>query len=264
MICRCGNETNARLCGSCADRFEGRLGEVAGVVGQVEALVPRMTLTATYGDRSPGVRAQHAPAPVAVTALSDLLELQRFLLNLGLRVAEHTREPLQGTTSFDLAYYLASHMKHIRTFPNAHDLATKLDALVRQCERAGRLLEHKQFAGACQTEACGTDLYTEQGSNHARCGTCGTEYEAVQEWRDGAKEYARAQDDNLIGYPDALSQRLNRVHGITIGADYIRKLASLGTLKRANPERGPDGKKLRAMYRLGDIKTILNGSREAA
>ena len=263
MICRCGNESSAWLCPTCADGFEGRLGEVAGVVGLVGALVPRMTLTATYGDRSPGVRAQHAPAPVAIDALSGLLELQRFLLNLGLRVAT-TKDPLTGRTSPLLAGYLAARMDRIQTLPNAHDLAKDLDKLVRQCERAGRLLEHKQFAGTCQTEACGADLYTEQGSNHARCGTCGAEYEAIQEWRNGAKEYARQQDNNMVGYPEAIAQRLSRVHGITIGADYIRKLASLGTLKRANPERGTDGKKLRAMYRLGDIKTILNGSREAA
>ena len=263
MICRCGNESSAWLCGSCADRFEGRLAEVAGVVGQVEALVPRMTLTATYGDRSPGVKAQHAPAPVAIDALSALLELRHFLLNTALRVATPTN-PITGRGSGELGEFLARNIRTVASLSNAYDLATQLDKLVCQCERAGRLLEHKQFAGTCQTDGCGTDLYTGQGSNHARCGTCGAEYEAVQEWRDGAKEYARAQDDNTVGYPDALSQRLNRVHGIDIGADYIRKLASLGTLKRANPERGPDGKKLRAMYRLGDIKAILNGSREAA
>jgi len=256
MICRCGNETGAWLCGTCADGFEGRLGEVAGVVGLVEALVPRLTLTATYGDRVPAVRAQHAPAPVAIDALSSLLELRRFLLNLGLRVAT-AKDPLTGRESESLAGYLAARMNHIKTLPNAHDLAKDLDKLVRQCEQAGRLLEHKQFAGTCQTQDCGTDLYTEQGSNHARCGTCGAEYEAVQEWRNGAKEYARAQDDNLIGYPDSLSQRLKRVHGIDIGADYIRVLASRGILVRANPERGEDGKKLRALYRLGDIKAII-------
>lgn len=263
--CKCGNETTAGiwLCNPCSDSFEVRLGEVGGVVAEVEAVVPRLTLTATYGDRAPGVKAQHAPAPVAIDALSGLLELQRFLLNLGLRVAT-AEHPLTGLTSADLAGYLALHIKRVRTLLNAHDLMTQHDKLVRTCQHAARLLEHKQFAGACQTQGCGADLFTAQGSNHARCGTCGTEYEAVQEWRDGAKEYARAQDDNTVGYPDALSQRLNRVHGIDVGADYIRVLASRGILVRANPERGADGKKLRAMYRLGDVKQILKGSRNAA
>jgi hypothetical protein len=154
-------------------------------------------------------------------------------------------------------------MQRIRTLSNAADLKAQHETLLRNCQHAARLLEHKQFAGTCQTDDCGADLFTPAGSNHARCGTCGTEYEAIQEWRNGAKEYARAQDDNTVGYPDALSQRLNRVHGIDIGADYIRVLASRGILTRANPERGDDGKKLRAMYKLGDIKQILKGSRAA-
>jgi hypothetical protein len=242
--------------------FEVRLDEVGGVVAEVQQVIPRLTLTATYGERMGGSKAQHAPAPVSVDAVSSLDELQRFLINTALRIAT-TNNPLHGRGSGDVADYLAGNMHRLKTLSNAHDLMTQHDKLVRTCQHAAQLLEHKQFAGTCQTDDCGADLFTASGSNHARCGTCGTEYEAIQEWRNGAKEYARAQDDNTVGYPDALSQRLNRVHGIDIGADYIRVLASRGILTRANPERGQDGKKLRAMYRLGDIKQILNGSRAA-
>jgi len=209
-----------------------------------------------------GSRALHAPAPVSVDAVSALDELQRFLLNTALRIASLTN-PLHGRGSGDVADYLAGNMRRLQTLPNAHDLMTRHDKLLRACEHAARLLEHKQFAGTCQTESCGTDLFTDQGSNQARCRTCGAEYEAIQEWRDGAKAYAQAQDNELIGYPDALAQRLRAVHGIDIEGDYIRVLASRTVITRANPERGADGKKLRAMYRLGDIKTILKGSRAA-
>lgn len=262
--CKCGTSTTDGiwLCTTCSDVFEVRLGQVPETVAEVEQLVPRLTLTATYGERAGGSKAQHAPAPVAVDALSALLELRHHLLNTALRVATH-ENPLTGRQSGELGSYLARNMPTIARFSNAHDLMTQHDKLVRACEHAARLLEHKQFAGACQTESCGADLFTAAGSNHARCGTCGAEYEAIQEWRDGAKAYAQQQDDNTIGYPDALSQRLNKVHGIDIGPDYIRVLASRGILTRANPERGQDGKKLRAMYKLGDIKTILKGSRAA-
>lgn len=265
MNCKCGNETTAGvwLCSPCSDAFEVRLGKVSETVSEVEAVIPRLTLTASYGDRAPGVRAQHAPAPVNVDAVSGLLELQRFLLNTALRIAT-PKNPLHGRGSGDLADYLAGNMHRIKTLSNAHDLMTRHDKLVRTCEHAARLLEQKQFAGTCQTDGCGTDLFTDSGSNHARCRTCGAEYEAIQEWRHGAKEYARSQDDELVGYPDALAQRLRAVHGIDIEGDYIRVLASRTVITRANPERGQDGKKLRAMYRLGDIKDILKGSRNAA
>lgn len=262
--CKCGNETTAGiwLCTLCSDAFEVRLGEVSGVVAEVQQVIPRLTLTATYGERPGGSKALHAPAPVSVDAVSSLDELQRFLINTALRIATPAN-PLHGRGSGDVADYLAGNMHRLKTLSNAHALMTQHDKLVRTCQHAARLLEHKQFAGTCQTDDCGADLFTPVGSNHARCGTCGTEYEAIQEWRNGAKEYARAQDDNLIGYPDALAQRLRRIHGIEIEGDYIRVLASRTLITRANPERGQDGKKLRAMYRLGDIKTILKGSRAA-
>jgi len=264
LSCKCGNVTTDGiwLCNTCSDVFEVRLGQVAGVVAEVVELVPRLTLTATYGERMGGSRALHAPAPVSVDAVSALDELQRFLLHTALRIASLTN-PLHGRGSGDVADYLAGNMRRLKTLSNVHDLMTRHDKLLRACEHAARLLEHKQFAGTCQTQNCGTDLFTDQGSNHARCRTCGAEYEAIQEWRNGAKAYAQQQDNEMVGYPDALSQRLNKVHGIDIGADYIRVLASRGILTRANPERGTDGKKLRAMYRLGDIKTILKGSRAA-
>jgi hypothetical protein len=82
-------------------------------------------------------------------------------------------------------------------------------------------------------------------------------YENVQGWRTEAKAYARHVDDELVGYPKALSERLAKVHGETVGADYIRVLANRGLLVRVNPERGDDGKVLRPLYRLGDIKALI-------
>lgn len=266
MTCRCGAVTadGIWLCSSCVEVFEYRLAEVDTVLTELRPLVPRLTLTATYGQRTGGGAALHAPAPVNVGAVSAIDALHRWLMSTALKLAETTGERLTGRSPDLLASYLISNMPRIVALSWAPDLHKVLDGLLRDCESAARMLTQKEYAGACQTNGCGTQLFTEQGSNRARCDTCGAEYEAIQEWRNGAKAYARAQDDNTIGYPQALSQRLNRVHGIDIGADYIRVLADRGLLTRANPERGADGKKLRAMYRLGDIKNILKGSKEVA
>lgn len=115
-------------------------------------------------------------------------------------------------------------------------------------------------AGTCQTPNCQTELWTTQGSDDARCKTCGTEYTQIRTWRTQARTYAQDTEHNIVAYPQALAERLARIHGETIGADYIRVLAARGILKRANPERGSDGKKLRAMYKLGDVKELIKGS----
>jgi hypothetical protein len=260
MNCRCGASTadGIWLCASCAERFEYRLAEVDAVLTELAHAVPRLTLTATYGDRAPGVRAQHAPAPVNVDAVSAMDALHRWLMGTALRLAAVTRRPLDGRTVFDLEWYLRNNMPRLRSLSWVVELHPALDKLLKDCERAAHLAAHKEFAGACQTEGCGAELFVQAGQDRTTCKVCGSEYEAVQEWRTGAKTYARQVDADTIGYPVTLSQRLARVHGETITPEHIRLLASKGLLHRANPERGEDGKKLRAMYRLGDIKALLH------
>lgn len=260
MNCRCGVPTadGIWLCASCAERFEYRLAEVDSVLTELAHAVPRLTLTATYGDRTPGTRAQHAPAPVNVDAVSAMDALHRWLMGTALRLAQVTGNRLTGRTPDLLASYLISGLPRLRSLSWVVELHPALDTLLKDCERAAHLAAHKEFAGSCQTEGCGAELFVAAGQDHTTCKVCGSEYEAIQEWRTGAKTYARQVDADTIGYPTMLSQRLARVHGLEVGADYIRVLASRGLLHRANPERGDDGKKLRAMYRLGDIKDLID------
>lgn len=257
MTCQCGSPASGWLCDSCVEAFEYRLAEVDSVVDELTAVVPRLTLTATYGQRASSGQALHAPAPVNIGAVSSLDELHRWLVNTALRLSDDTRVRLEGRSHKAVSSWLITNMGDLRQRNWCTCLHKELDALLRECERAARLIEHKQFAGACQTEGCNADLFVVAGQNRTKCKVCGSEYEAIQEWRNGAKEYARQADQDTIGYPQAISERLARIHGLDVGADYIRVLASRGTLQRANPERGEDGKKLRAMYRLGDVKRAL-------
>jgi hypothetical protein len=128
---------------------------------------------------------------------------------------------------------------------------------MRDANNAAQTAAKREFAGTCQTPHCGTDLWTQAGSDTTRCKTCGTEYTAIRTWRTQAREYARDREHEIIAYPNTLSQRLAHIHGETITPEHIRLLASKGLLVRANPERGADGKKLRAMYRLGDVKDLI-------
>jgi predicted RNA-binding Zn-ribbon protein involved in translation (DUF1610 family) len=136
--------------------------------------------------------------------------------------------------------------------------------LLTKANNTANRANNRQFAGTCQETGCGAELYVTKGADQTACRTCGAEYVALQEWRETATTYARNQEHDIIGYPNALSQRLHRVHGENITPEHIRLLASRGVLVRANPERNEAGKVLRPMYRLGDIKDLIKAKEEAA
>jgi len=188
-------------------------------------------------------------------ALDAHIALDKYLMVTALELAKVTGARLTGRDSEKLGSYIYKHIPTLRTQTWAPEVEPKLRALVRDCERATRTATQAEFAGTCPED--GTELFTHAGGQTATCRTCSVVYEDVQGWRNTAKAYARATDDDIVGYPKALSERLNKVHGETVGADYIRVLAARGLLTRVNPERGDDGKVLRPLYRLGDIKQLI-------
>jgi hypothetical protein len=234
------------LCTPCGDAFEVRLGEVAGVVAEVEQVIPRLTLTATYGERMGGSKALHAPAPVSVDAVSSLDELQRFLLNTALRIASQSN-PLHGHGSGDIADYLAGNMRRIKTLSNAHDLQVQLNKLLNTCENVVRVIEQRVFAGRCAE--CETDLYAVKGQPEARCSTCGTTYEVLK-WR----AHAKTALNYYIGTPAELSRALAAPeYGINITVDRIWRWGNRNKLERANDQHDPQGQPLKPKYRLSDV-----------
>jgi hypothetical protein len=235
--------------------LEQVLSEMDSVVGDLVRAVPRASLTASYGERVSSTGSQFAPLPVNEAALDAHIALDKFLMVTALELAKVTGARLTGRDSSALSSYILSHVGTLRTQSWAPDVEPTLRGLVRDCERAARTATQAEFAGTCPED--GTELFTHAGGATATCRTCSTVYEDVQGWRTTAKAYARQTDDEVIGYPKALSERLAKVHGETVGADYIRVLAARGLLARVNPERGDDGKVLRPMYKLGDIKQLI-------
>lgn len=253
MVCRCGVPTadGVWLCAGCAEAFEYRLAEVDSVLTELAHAVPRLTLTATYGDRAPGVRAQHAPAPVNVDAVSAMDALHRWLMGTALRLAAVTRNPLDGRTPFDLEYYIRANMPRLRSLSWAPDLHPALDALLKDCERVTHEAVPRVFAGTCAE--CETDLYARKGDHEARCKTCGATYEVLK-WRDYATKAAKY----YIGSPADLSRKLSAPeYGITVTADQIRKWGLRGKLARTNPEADDNGLYIPPAYRLGDVLDLI-------
>lgn len=259
--CKCGNETTAGiwLCDPCADSFEVRLGEVGGVVAEVQQVIPRLTLTATYGERMGGSKALHAPAPVSVDAVSALDELQRFLINTALRIATLTN-PLHGRGSGDVADYLAGNMHRLKTLSNAADLKNQHETLLRNCENVVRVIEQRVFAGNCAE--CNTDLYASKGDHEARCKTCGTTYEVLK-WRAHAKTAVKY----FIGTPVEISRALAAPeYGFNITVNQICMWATSRRgnppkIARANDTHDPDGQEIKPTYRLTDVLNHYKATR---
>jgi hypothetical protein len=221
------------------------------VLTELAHAVPRLTLTATYGDRTPGVRAQHAPAPVNVDAVSAGDALHRWLMGTALRLAEVTRKPLDGRTVFDLEWYLRNNMPRLRSLSWVTDLHDQLDKLLKDCERVTHEAVPRVFAGTCAE--CETDLYARKGEHEARCKTCGATYEVLK-WR----AHAQTAKDYYIGSPADLSRKLSAPeYGIQVTADQIRKWGGRGKLTRSNPEADENGLHLPPAYRLGDVLNLI-------
>lgn len=256
LTCTClTNAPGITLCNHCCEALERILAELDSVVGDLVRAVPRASLTASYGERVSSSGSLHAPLPVNEAALDAHIALDKYLMVTALELAKTTGQRLTGRDSSTLSSYILVHVGTLRTMSWAPNVEPTLGALVRDCEKATRTATQAEFAGTCPTD--GTELFTHAGGATATCRTCSTVYEDVQGWRDTAKAYARQTDDDIIGYPRALSERLAKVHGETVGADYIRVLAARGLLVRVNAERGDDGKILRPVYRLGDIKKLI-------
>ena len=256
MTCTCTmNAPGITLCNACCETLERVLAELDSVVGELVRAVPRASLTASYGERVSSSGSLHAPLPVNEAALDAHIALDKYLMQTALELAKVTGARLTGRDSSGLASYILTHINTLRTLSWAADVEPKLRTLVRDCEKATRTATQAEFAGTCPED--GTELFTHAGGNTATCRTCTQVFEDVQGWRDTAKAYARATDDDIVGYPKALSERLAKVHGETVGPDYIRVLAARGLLVRVNPERNDEGRVLRPLYRLGDIKVLI-------
>lgn len=265
MICKCDAllPDGFYVCATCAESLAYALAEVDGVVEVLDAGVARTSLTAGYGERVSSSGPLHAPLPINESVFDARRALHVYLMRTALRIAE-TAGPLSLRSSQGLASYLMRNLDVVRRQDWAPSVEGELRKLLTKANNTANRAHNRQFAGTCQETGCGAELYVTKGADTTNCRTCGAEYVAIQEWRDTATTYARNLENDIVGYPNALSQRLHRVHGENITPEHIRLLASRGVLARANPERNEHGKVLRPMYRLGDIKDLIKTKEEAA
>jgi hypothetical protein len=232
------------------------LAEVDVTVADLEAALPRLTLTANYGERTSS-GSKTAPVPVNVAALDAKHGLHKWLMDSALRLGEPLigRDGQRPRSAKSLASHLICHLPLIETNGWADAWAGELRSLLNECGNVTRVAERKVFAGTCAQ--CSTDLYAIKGHDQARCRTCGETYE-VAAWR----AHAATAKEYHIGTPSELSRALTSpAWGIEVSVNQICMWAKRGKLQRANEETDEAGNALKPTYRLKDVLD-LNAKRK--
>lgn len=231
-------------------QLEKLLAEVDAVVADLEAAIPRLTLTANYGERT-STGSKTAPAPVNIDAVSAKHALHTWLMKTALKLGE----PITQRTPQALASHLLTHTPLITQLGWATTLHNELAPLIRDAKVAGQVDQRGQpkvFAGTCAD--CSTELYATKGETEARCKGCGQTYEVLK-WR----AHAATAKNYYIGTATDLSRKLSAPqYGYEITADQIRKWANRDKLTRANPLEDEHGKPIPPAYRLGDLLDIID------
>lgn len=251
MTCNCGAPATNWLCDSCVDGFVSTLHGVGRAVAELQDTVPRLTLTATYGQRASGGQALHAPAPVSIEAVSAIDELHRWLTDKVLRLAQETRVMLLGGLSHaNQAKYLVDNIEALREQHWSQPLPAELSSLVRACTGLTAERNPRVFGGICPE--CETELYARKGDKEARCHGCGTTYE-VAAWRAHALTAAMYHIDT----PARLSRLLSTKYGHEVTPHRIHNWAYRNKLARANDSHDENGRPLKPTYRLGDVLELV-------
>lgn len=250
--CTCeGNATGIVLCDSCCERFEEFLGTIEAVCADLTQVMGHTNTTATYGHRTSAPTKLHPDLPINVDAYDKRQAIHKQLVLMCTRVAQETRA--RYTLSIHgLTNYLYTNIPHLRTQHWAPEHIQQLTKLVTAGTASTDHHQPKTFAGTCSEDD--TALYALDGSEEARCRTCGTTY-AVTPW----KAHAATAAQYFIGTPAQLSRALtNPAYNIDITVNQICMWAKQRgnkppKLQRANPETSEDGTPLKPAYRLNDI-----------
>jgi hypothetical protein len=222
---------------------------VPGVVAELEAATPRLTLTANYGERTSG-GSKTAPAPVNLAALDAKHTIHTWLIDKAIQLGASFPRGI-----VDLTRHLTRNLDTITVNGWADAWAGELREHLATAQNVTTIKEPRVFAGTCAT--CSTGLYATKGEHDAQCRTCGTRYEVLK-WR----AFAATAKEYFIGTPAELSRALSSPeYGIEVTVNQICMWATRDKLQRANETTDEAGNPLKPTYRLKDVLD-LNAKRK--
>lgn len=254
MTRNCGAPCETFLCNPCAFRLEQRLAETDSVLADIELAVPRLTLTATYGERMGGSKALHAPAPVNVDALDAKVSLHRFLADTALRLAMATDTPFTNRSPQGLASYLLSNINALRSMDWVGSVLPGLETVMRGCEQAAMVAGERINVGECgyiqDDIVCDNPLTPYRNQRDITCKVCGTVWNVKERQRDAIGGAWLA-----IDFPPVIIRALAD-YGITIKPKDFENWVAAGHLKSAAEHNG------RKQYRVNEVWAVARRMKE--
>lgn len=229
--------------------LEKLLAEVAGVVADLDAATPRLTLTANYGERTSS-GSKTVPLPVNIDAVSCKHQIHRALMKAALRLGE----PLTGRTPANLANHLTRHLALIQQQGWAAQLHTQLQPLIQDARNATTVRAERINVGECgytnDAGTCTTQLIPQRDQDTITCRNCGTIWDVKTRQRDAIGGAWLA-----VGYPATIIRSL-AAYGITIKPKHFENWVRLGHLK---PAAEQDGRK---QYRVNEVWAVARRMEE--
>ncbi len=252
-VCQC-QQAEGLLCHEDTSRLERELGDVAGIVAELDVTLSKQ---ARIGNAGPsGLARERTPINVGAMAVAD--ELQNTLTTWARDVCgERTLLGPPGVYSLTVAcaWYLLRHIDAIRRHPAVAELVDEVTDAIAQARRAVDRPADRQYLGQCLVETpddqgrgvtCLAELYAKKGAAETTCRTCGITHD-VAERRIWLMEKA---SDMLVTAKEA-SSYLGEVGGITVTQASIRGLLHRGV--RLQYHAPVDAKR----FRLGDLLQAL-------
>lgn len=246
------------VCPGCGDRLATLLGEVPGILDDLDDVIARQVRFTTGTTRG----TDDAPLPFN-PAGSDA----RYVLASTLRVWARLIAEQRGTapTSWQpaaLGPWLAGQVEWLRAQAAGTEAVGELDTAIRQARRVTDRPADRQYAGPCTAvvpdedglaTACGLDLYARPGADTVECRACGTAYPLA-----GRRAWLlRQAEDVLLTAPD-IARAVDGL-GVQVSPKTVESWVRRGQLVARGRTVLPDGRSA-ATYRVGDVLDRVHGA----
>lgn len=222
--------------------LEQALAEVDGVAADLELATPRLTLTASYGERTSS-GSKTAPVPVDVAALDAKFALHRWLVSQAIRL----RKPFSNRTIKGVSSHLFTHLPTIRANGWDEEMGAQLRALLDECEAVTFQAENRRHIGPCATVGCETPLTARETDQEANCEVCGQSYN-VRYYLETRVAEALGADGTPLRASEAVRYLTQK--GIKVSTKDIENWVKWGHLTEVDRDH-----KGRRLYNLKDIYT---------
>lgn len=207
------SETGRQSCRPCEDKTAARIAELPGLFRQMDTTAALMRGARRPGGGGSGSKTPPIPPRLEVLALvgpggvaARLRDIEdSWRKALGWTVAPWRGSPAQAVPQHatfltnNLLWACSSYESAGQDIDDLRTLHAECTAIANHERRPGRVA-----IGLCPTRTddalCGQPLTATAASHRVRCGTCGTRWETLDEWRQlrAAQETADAEADAAV------------------------------------------------------------------